>query len=184
MDPPLQTVVVASQNPVKIGAARQGFSRMYPGRSFDVRSVTVPSGVPAQPLSDQQTRQGALNRACNARAAEPAADFWVGIEGGVDTGGNDGPTESFAWVAIECSDGGVGRARTAAYYLPRETEKLVRDGMELGLADDLIHGRTNSKQRSGSVGILTEDAVDRAAYYTQAVILALIPFKNPHLTFY
>jgi len=33
------------------------------------------------------------------------------------------------------------------------------------------------------VGILTDDAVDRAGYYTQAVVLALIPFKNPKLTF-
>ncbi|KAM4065864.1 NTPase [Hirsutella rhossiliensis] len=184
MSPPLQTVVVSSQNPVKIGAAREGFSRMFPDRSFDVRSVSVPSCVPDQPFSDDQTLQGALNRASNARAAHPAADFWVGIEGGVDdTGGRDGPIESFAWVVVAGSDGGVGRARTAAYYLPKETAKLLRDGMELGHADDLVHGRTNSKHHSGSVGILTDDAVDRAGYYTQAVILALIPFKNPSLTF-
>ncbi|KAL3952646.1 hypothetical protein ACCO45_012589 [Purpureocillium lilacinum] len=94
-----------------------------------------------------------------------------------------GPIESFAWVVVIGRDGRVGKARTAAYYLPEETAKLLREGMELGHADDLIHGRTNSKQRTGSVGILTDDAVDRAGYYTQAVVLALIPFKNPKLTF-
>ncbi|KAJ6443472.1 NTPase [Purpureocillium lavendulum] len=220
-------VIVSSKNPVKIGAARQGFAQMFPGAGFDIRGLSVPSGVPDQPFSDQETLDGATNRANNARAAAPDADYWVGIEGGVDDGarhaddpqaaagagagagaareqgthhhqgsaaGADGmtaaataaaggPIESFAWVVVVGKDGRVGRARTAAYYLPEETAKLLREGMELGHADDLIHGRTNSKQHSGSVGILTDDAVDRAGYYTQAVVLALIPFKNPKLTF-
>jgi len=31
--------------------------------------------------------------------------------------------------------------------------------------------------------MLTGDVIDRKGYYIQAVILALIPFKNPGLTF-
>ena len=107
--------------------------------------------------------------------------MWMWMPAAAATG--RGPIESFAWVVVIGRDGRVGKARTAAYYLPEETAKLLREGMELGHADDLIHGRTNSKQRTGSVGILTDDAVDRAGYYTQAVVLALIPFKNPKLTF-
>ena len=59
----------------------------------------------------------------------------------------------------------------------------MRQGIELGHADDQVFGRSNSKQQNGSVGLLTGDVVDRTAYYVQAVILALIPFKNPTLTF-
>lgn len=55
--------------------------------------------------------------------------------------------------------------------------------MELGHADDQVFGRVNSKQESGSVGLLTDNVVDRAGFYTQAMILALIPFKNEGLTF-
>ena len=58
-----QTLVVASQNPVKVEAARRGFASMFPGRAFDLHSVAVPSGVRPQPLSDAETLQGALNRA-------------------------------------------------------------------------------------------------------------------------
>ncbi|MBQ0741266.1 DUF84 family protein, partial [Aquimarina celericrescens] len=36
-------------------------------------------------------------------------------------------------------------------------------------------------QKSGAVGILTGDIIDRTAYYTEAGILALIPFKNADL---
>lgn len=184
-------VIVASKNPVKIGATRDGFSRMFPTATLDVRALSVPSGVPDQPFTDEETLQGALNRARNAREAEPDADFWVGLEGGVDGGSqpSDGPIQSFAWIVVvgKAEDGAgserQGKARTATYYLPEETAKLLRDGMELGHADDLVHGRTNSKQKSGSVGILTDDVITRQSYYFQAVVLALIPFKNVHLTF-
>lgn len=124
---------------------------------------------------------GALNRAKNASVLEVDADYWVGIEGGVDE--HAGSLQSFAWVVVVGRGGRTGKARTAVYYLPERTAKLVREGMELGHADDLVFGRSNSKQHNGSVGLLTDDAIDRSAYYLQAVILALIPFKNANLAF-
>jgi non-canonical (house-cleaning) NTP pyrophosphatase len=51
----------------------------------------------------------------------------------------------------------------------------------LGEADDLVFGRSNSKQANGAVGLLTDDAVTRTTYYVPAVIFALIPFKNAEL---
>jgi inosine/xanthosine triphosphatase len=72
---------------------------------------------------------------------------------------------------------------TAACYLPEETAKLVREGVELGPAEDQIWGQSNTKQKGGSVGLLTNNVIDRSGYYVQAVILALIPFRNAHLTF-
>ena len=49
-------------------------------------AVAVPSGVPDQPMGDEETKLGALNRACNARdcvcGRGEAADFFVGLEGG------------------------------------------------------------------------------------------------------
>jgi inosine/xanthosine triphosphatase len=176
-----QTIIVASQNPVKIGATLEGFSHMFPNSVYTVRGVSVASGVPDQPFSDDETLNGALNRVQNARTLEPDADYWAGIEGGVEA--HDGSLQSFAWVVVMGKGGQTGRARTATYYLPNETAKLVHDGMELGHADDLVFGRSNSKQHNGSVGLLTDNVVDRLAYYVHAVILALIPFKNVNLTF-
>jgi inosine/xanthosine triphosphatase len=176
-----QTIIVASLNPVKIKAALDGFSRMFPNSKFAVRAVSVPSGVAEQPMTSEETLQGALNRVQNIRALEPDADYWVGIEGGVDT--DAGLLQSFAWIVVTGKEGRTGKARTATYYLSAETTKLVRGGMELGHADDLIFGRTNSKQKGGSVGILTDDVVTRSGYYMHAVVLALIPFKNVNLTF-
>ena len=170
-------VVVASKNPVKIRAARDGFARAMADTSVEVEGVDVPSDVPHQPMSDDETLHGATNRATNARAAAPDADYWVGLEGGVDD--HDGLLEAFAWIVIIARDGRVGRSRTATFQLPPAVAELVRAGVELGHADDRVFGRSNSKQTNGAVGLLTNDLIDRTAYYEHAVVLALVPFINP-----
>lgn len=180
----MKTLVVASTNPVKIQAALEGFRRMFPpnpfgANEFSARGVAVPSDVTDQPMTDAETLQGALNRAANARRADPDADYWVGIEGGVEDGS---ALQAFAWIVV--TDGKqTGKSRTATFDLPEEVSALVRQGIELGHADDQVFGRANSKRTNGSVGLLTGDVIDRTAYYVHAVILALIPFRNPDLTF-
>ncbi len=174
----MKTIVVASQNPVKAAAVLNGFVRMFSGEEFTVERVEVESGVQDQPLSDQATRQGAQNRAQKARTSFPAADYWVGVEGGCDT--LDGEMIAFAWVVV-FSKAGLGSARTAHFNLPHQVKALVEAGMELGDADDQVFGRENSKQKSGAVGLLTDDVITRKTLYEQAVILALVPFKQPDL---
>lgn len=173
-------IVVASQNPVKIQAALSGFQRSFPAETYTAEGVTVASGVGDQPMTDAATRRGATNRAQNARTAQPNADYWVGIEGGVEPVG--GELHCFAWAVVLGRDR-VGASRTATFILPREVAELVRDGLELGEADDRVFGRSNSKQQNGAVGLLTGDVIDRAAYYEHALIMALIPFKNLNLNF-
>ncbi len=174
------SIVVASTNPVKIAAALDGFRRMFPEASFEARGIAAPSGVSDQPMTDAETLQGALNRVAYACTAVPDADYWIGLEGGIDE--RDGALECFAWIVA--TDGKLtGKSRTATFTLPEEVTRLVREGMELGHADDVVFGRSNSKQQNGSVGLFTRDVIDRAAYYHQAVVLALIPFRNPDLSF-
>jgi inosine/xanthosine triphosphatase len=176
---PVKTIVIASQNPVKIQAVVNGFQRMFPAQEFTIQAVTVPSGVSPQPRSDAETLQGAINRASAAALRLPDADFWVGIEGGVDET-VEGEMVAFAWVAVRGSCQ-VGRGRTGTFYLPPAVTALLRQGKELGEADDIVFGRTNSKQENGAVGLLTGDVIDRAQLYEHAMILALIPFKNQAL---
>ena len=89
-------VIVASRNPVKIGAASEAFATVFPGASIDVSGIEVDSGVGDQPDSDAKTREGARARALKASDAEPDADFWVGLEGGVEV--PDGPLMALSRV--------------------------------------------------------------------------------------
>ena len=172
-------ITVASKNPVKLNAARIAFARMFPGEQYEVSGISAPSGVADQPMSRAETMTGALLRAENARQAQPNSDFWVGIEGGIEDTAL-GMT-CFAWVVVIGADDGRGRGQTGVFYLPREVAELVRGGMELGHADDAVFQRDNSKQANGAIGLLTDDVIDREAYYVHALIMALVPFKNPEL---
>jgi inosine/xanthosine triphosphatase len=174
----VKTIVVASANPVKLQATLRGFQRMFPDEQFRLRAVAVPSGVGDQPGSDVETLRGALNRAANAAAAAPEGDYWAGIEGGVEE--REGEMAGYAWIVVR-GQGMTGKGRTGTFFLPRRVAELVRQGRELGDADDEVFGRSNSKQQNGAVGILTGNVIDRAELYEQAVVLALIPFKNPQL---
>jgi inosine/xanthosine triphosphatase len=174
----MKTLCVASSNPVKLKAAEAGFKAMFPGEEVAVSGVSVTVSVPAQPMGDAETLRGASERAANARSARPDADYWVGIEGGVED--LDGGMEAFAWVVV-LDRSRMGKGRSGAFLLPPKVAELVRQGVELGEADDRVFGRSNSKQQNGAIGLLTDDAVDRVGLYVPAVIFALIPFKNPDL---
>lgn len=175
----MKKVIVASTNPVKINTTEIGFKKMFPEINFSFEGVAAESGVSAQPMSEEETLRGATNRAENAKGIAPNADYWVGIEGGLEEI-NSG-TEAFAWVVVISKDGLIGRGKTGSYFLPEKIVELIKEGKELGEADDIVFGRVNSKQSNGSVGILTGDVLTRTTYYEPAVILALIPFKNPDL---
>lgn len=171
-------IVIASTNPVKIKAVEQAFAKMFFGPAYNFIGSLALSGVSNQPKGHAETRQGAENRARNAWGITDAA-FTVGIEGGIE----DGPDgmKSFAWICV--FDGQTTSfAQTAVFYLPHEVAQLVREGKELGEADDIVFKKDNSKQQNGAIGLLTGDAITREDYYTQAVIMALIPFKNEPLT--
>lgn len=187
-------VVVGSRNPVKVEAARLGVERAFPGAEVEVRGVAVPSGVPDQPMDDEETRRGARGRADAAIRAVPEADFWVGMEGGLDelrTATNHDPDRdrlfAYAWVAVRRRGPGgtdvprLGESRTANFELPPRVVELVRGGMELGEADDHVFGRSDSKSEEGAVGLLTRGLVTRAELYAPAVLLALVPFLRRDL---
>lgn len=175
----MKKIVVASKNPVKINAALIGFQQMFPGEEFEMIGFGAPSGVSDQPMGLEETFQGALNRMNHIAEQFLDADFYVGIEGGLEERGEE--MEVMAWVVIKNRDGVIGKARSGVFYLPGKMVELVRQGKELGEASDTVFRLHNSKQGGGTVGELTENIIDRTKYYIDPVILALIPFKNPEL---
>jgi inosine/xanthosine triphosphatase len=175
-------VIVASQNPVKVNATREGFVKVFPDEKVDVEGVVdgaKVSGVSMQPMTSSETMSGALNRVNSVQSLTPDADYWVGIEGGLEE--TEGKLEAFAWVIIRSKQGKFGKGKTGSFFLPEKIADLIRQGKELGEADDIVFGLKNSKQANGAIGILTGNIITRTTYYEPAVIMALIPFKNPEL---
>jgi len=171
-------IVVASQNPVKVSATLSGFRQSFPTCQFTAVGISADSGVSDQPASDEETRQGATNRATAARHEHPDADYWVGIEGGIAT--IAGQMVAFAWVVIH-SPLRTGHSRSGTFLLPPPVQALIRDGKELGDANDIVFSQHNSKQQAGAIGLLTGDVIRRAQLYEHAVVLALVPFISAEL---
>ena len=166
-------IIVASKNPVKIEATLLGFESYFLG--VEVKSVNVESGVSDQPMTDAETLSGARNRVENAKQQFGEVDYWVGIEGGIQKDENG--LTAFAWIVISNSTKS-GESRTTSFQLPTKVQELIEQGFELGVANDILFKKENSKQKSGAVGILTNEQINRTQLYKQAVQLALIPFLN------
>ena len=169
-------VVIASHNPAKIRAVKKAYALLFSGESIDFIPVKVESGVSDQPCSDKETLRGARNRAFNARERHPDADFWIGLEGGIETIGDQLMT--FAWMAALGSGGNISTARTVTLPLPPAVKALVDQGLELGDANDRVFSTVNSKHKGGAFGLLTDGLYTRESVYTQALVIALIPFNN------
>ncbi|MGE0884145.1 MAG: inosine/xanthosine triphosphatase [Blastocatellales bacterium] len=166
---------VGSENPVKINCVAEAVRAFWP--EAQIVGVKTESGVSAQPDSDSEMLLGSLNRAQKALEKTPEAHFGVGLEGGtLDT--EDGMW-AYAWIVVVDREGQVGKGQSGRFLLPEPVAKLVREGIELGEADDRFFGRSNSKQKDGAIGILSDGVVTRLDLYRPAVIFALLPFVNP-----
>jgi len=174
----MKKVAVASKNPVKLNAAKEAFGLLFPETQFSFETMPAPSGVPDQPMGDEQTYQGALNRVTHL-STHADADYWVAIEGGIQERG--GELEVVAWVIVKSKEGKTGKGRSTTFSLPPAIAKLIREGKELGHACDIVFNESKSGYKQGTVGILTGNVIDRTRYYVDPVVMALIPFKNPHL---
>ena len=172
----IQTIIVGSQNPVKINAALVGFNRMFAEQSFVAEGLSVESGVSDQPMTATETLAGATQRAKAVRQANPNADFAVGIEGGIDI--INGQMFAGAWIVVVGKDGRQCRGRSGSFALPAKVQELVESGMELGHANDEYFDEHNSKQSGGAVGSLTGGVISRQDLYEHAMVLALSELKQ------
>jgi inosine/xanthosine triphosphatase len=168
-------VAVGSTNPVKLAAVRAVLARIQPG--LPVEGVEVASGVPNQPMGDEETQRGARNRA-TAALALTGADIAVGLEGGV-VALADGRMRSCAWAVVVDRDGLEGMGGSLSMPLPDRVADRIRAGEELGHAMDALANVVGTKHGRGAVGILTAGLIDRQGAYEPMVTYALAPWLAP-----
>jgi inosine/xanthosine triphosphatase len=175
-------VLVGSKNPVKINATLEAFNHYF--ENVEVIGVSVDSGVPDQPVNEQ-TPIGAKNRALALRKMSnkeyPEAHYFVGIEGGIC----ELYTTWFSYGSMYIVDkeGTFGWGTSPLFQLPRGVISELLKGYELGTVMDKLTGDHNTKQKSGTVGILTKGIIDRKNLYVSGLVAALIPFVNKNLFF-
>lgn len=77
--------------------------------------------------------------------------------------------------------GQEGIGSTIRMETPPKLMTLIKQGIELGVANDIIFGTTNSKQSNGHFGLMTKDVLTRQSCYSDAVVSALARFIHSHL---
>ncbi|AXW86020.1 inosine/xanthosine triphosphatase [Lonsdalea britannica] len=164
-------VVASTTNPAKINAVTLAFADVFGAENCRIEGVDVDSGVPQQPLGSTETRTGARNRVMMARQVRPEADFWVGVEAGIED------NMTFAWMVVENATI-RGESRSASLMLPEAVLQGIREGRELGDEMARLSGIQNVKQKGGAIGVFTNGKLTRTSVYHQALLLALVPFQN------
>ena len=177
------SILVGSKNPVKINATKAAFQSHFPQHDIKVTTVSAPSGVAEQPMTETETLLGARNRVSYCQSTSKAtetSDYYVAIEGGVDNYPY-GPA-AFAYVVIATANmeqEAVGLS--AQLPLPNNVYQALLKGEELGNVIDKIFNTQNAKQKSGAMGLFTNGLVTRQSTYQETLTLALARIANAHL---
>ncbi|WP_088005547.1 DUF84 family protein [Indiicoccus explosivorum] len=158
--------IVASRNPAKVGAAAAVLEETFPAIRVEGRETD--SGVSAQPLTAEETLNGAINRAKKA-LQENDADLAVGLEGGVYE--LQGALYLCNWGALAVPGGPVLTAGGAQIPLPEVVAAAVRAGEELGPVMDRFAEETGIRKHKGAVGVLTEGFITRRSMFEHVVRL-------------
>jgi inosine/xanthosine triphosphatase len=158
---------IGSTNPAKIKAVRQVIEGRE-GLNAEVAPLNLSSGVPSQPFSDKETKEGAINRA-RACISEGKVQIGIGLEGGVI----DSAEGMYLcnWGALATGNGELFVASGAKFPLPEYIAREVRNGRELGDVMGEFTQNMDVRKKEGAVGIFTAGYVSRDEMFTHVVKL-------------
>lgn len=155
-------IYIGSKNPTKINAVANVFTNV------EVVSVDAESNVSTQPFSDEETLQGAINRAKEC-ASKAKGAIGVGLEGGVMK------VESGLllcnWGALVDDNGEVFIASGARIPLPKEVRIHLENGIELGEVMEDFTSKKGVRSKEGAIGIFTNNQVGREEMFTHVLKL-------------
>lgn len=167
-------VFVGSTNPVKINAVKFACQEKYPNVQIIGREVA--SQVSSQPMSDDETKKGAINRATAVlkfgQTEFPNEELLgVGLEGGVTE--IDGQLWSTVWVAVVDQQSNIYLSNGARFPVPEIIAQPIRNGGEMGPVVNKIVGGHNIRQKEGMIGVITQNFVNRTEEYSGIAKMAL-----------
>lgn len=153
-------IAVGSKNPVKVEAITNVFSEATVV-VFEANSL-----VKNQPNSDEETINGAINRAKQARLI---GDIGIGLEAGVCK--TNYGLFLINYGALVDKSGHIYLAGGTRILLPLEIELELEKGLELGTVMDNYTNRIGIKHEEGAVGIFTNNRVIRINIFEHIALL-------------
>ncbi len=159
---------VGSTNPVKVAAVTRAAQSYWP--DCQIVSFSTASGVSDMPMSKEEARIGARNRAI---AIQKELGSWLGV-------GNEGGAcwvegELYLFSTTYVTDGTKGSfGGETLMKLPKNIATLLGTGeRELGPIMDEVTGIDNVKQKDGAVGYLSGGRITRTEIFELSTKMAL-----------
>jgi len=186
----IRHVAVGSTRRPKLNAVKEAAAAIAPlfgeDTVLDVTGHEVESGVSHTPISREELMRGARQRAEALQARLPAeptlADFFVGLEGGLDVLIEQNTRRVFleSWAYV--SDGTVGHfGCSGSIELPEALADEVLSGTELSVAIDRFAGAVGIRDGQGAWGVLSRNLISRQESFRRAVEAAFAPFFNARM---
>ncbi|WP_252314567.1 DUF84 family protein [Sinobaca sp. H24] len=157
---PASLITVGSLNETKIQAVRS----VYPD-SFNVIGRDVEVTISEQPMSDQETRQGAIER---AEACSGKDSIGIGLEGGIMV--IEGTLYLCSWGAL-AEGSRIVTASGARLALPDSFYASLLEGRELKDVMDSYTERSGVSHKEGAVGVFTNGLISRTSMFSHIVQL-------------
>jgi len=175
-------VAVGTTNPAKTNAVREVLGDYPIFTALEIIYVQTDSGVSSQPMDEEETIQGAMNRARVAYSSIPDSSYGIGLENGLRrvpytrTG-----FMNFGVCAIyDGHDFYLGES--LAYEFPRKIVRLITEnGFDASKAEREAGITISQDPEKGLVSFLTKDRITRKKYIKDAIRSALIALENPDL---
>jgi len=149
---------IGSSNPAKIKAA-DPFLAYF--KEAELLSYSSDSLVSAQPFSDEETKEGAINRAKDC--VKQGASIGLGFEGGVMEM-EDG-MYLCNWGAVADKDGNVFSAAGARILLPHSIVEGLKQGQELGTLMGEFTQDPEIRKKDGAIGVFTSGMLTRSEMF-------------------
>jgi inosine/xanthosine triphosphatase len=181
-------IAVGTTRRPKLEAMRAAAASIAPffgeGTVLTVHGYAVESGVNHTPTSREELMRGARQRAevleQNLQANDTAADFFVGLEGGLEVAVENGVKKAFleSWAYV--SDGSTGHfGCSGSIELPEALAKeVLLRGTELSVAIDRFTGQVGIRDEQGAWGVLSRNLISRQESFRLAAVSAFAPFYN------
>lgn len=139
----------------------------------------VPSGVSNQPMSEDETIEGAIHRAQKVLEVFPEAKIGLGLEGGLTY--DHVYTQQWYLLSVCAAwDGSkLQLAKGLFFPIPNHIVERLRDEkLEMKQIIDELAGTEGSNHKEGAYGLFTEGRITRAGVFKEAVIAALTPYAS------
>jgi len=172
-------IVIGSKNTVKVNAVREVLSDYPDWANAEVHAISALSQVGEQPLSIEETVNGAKNRAEFA-FRHPMTAVGIGLESGL----MPVPTTDRLMDLCFCSifDGEEHHlGMSCGFLLPEPVSKLIieeRLDLNQAMFKSGLTDQTALGSGEGAIGLLSRGRINRQAYTKQSVITAMIGIEQ------